>query len=429
MTGRLLAALLVIPSARLYGGGDVWLGALLAGLGKHGVAVTALFEEDGELACHARMHGCTAIIAGGGGPRRDPGELVAPVAEVLSTNQPQVTVFWSPRAQLYGAQAHALAGRPGRTAWVQHVLPSRFWLHQAASESPSDLVICVSRAVQERQVLLYPQSATAVCHPGVNVPDPGMSRAAARRSLGIPPDRPVIGVVGRIEPWKGQDVAVRMLDTMSNEDCWLVLVGDRHSASWPEFAPEVDTLAARLGLGSRVLYPGHRSDAAALVPGLDVLVCASREEGFGLSVVEAMAAGVPVAATRCGGPEDVIEHEVSGLLVPPENPVALGRAVERLLASPSLAGGMAARAKARYSERFTGDLGAARFAGILRMLTAAPPDQAPLPGDPVPSHPGKLRKGDVRPGVRAMPQPGKPGLVGKAESVPPVAADRPQALR
>lgn len=71
-------------------------------------------------------------------------------------------MFWSQRAQVYGVLAHQQAGRPGRTAWVQHVIASRFWLHQVASDSPSDLVICVSRAVQARQEHLYPGRATAV---------------------------------------------------------------------------------------------------------------------------------------------------------------------------------------------------------------------------------------------------------------------------
>jgi glycosyltransferase involved in cell wall biosynthesis len=179
---------------------------------------------------------------------------------------------------------------------------------------------------------------------------------------------PVIGVVGRIEPWKGQDIAVRMLARLGNKASALVLIGDRHSTSWPEFSCQVDALAAELNVADRVVFTGHRIDASALLRGLDVLVCASREEGFGLAVLEAAAAGVPVVATRCGGPEDMIEHEVTGLLVPPEDAAALADAVERVLASPVMAARIAGRAQLLYRERFTGDHGAARFAAALRVL-------------------------------------------------------------
>jgi glycosyltransferase involved in cell wall biosynthesis len=370
MTGSALTAMLVVPSARVSGGGDVWLDALLAGLGRHGVAVVAAFEEDGELVRRATEYGCTALVLPGNGDnaKRHPRQLVSPVADVMAEYRPRVTVFWSPRAQVYGALAHQQAGRPGRTAWVQHVIPSRFWLHQAASGSPSDLVICVSRAVQARQEHLYPGPATAVVHPGVDAPERPLPRRAARHALGISGEGPAVGVVGRIEPWKGQDIAVRMLARLTSTTCSLILIGDRHSASWPGFTPEVDVLAAELGVADRVVFTGHRHDAARLLHGLDVLVCASREEGFGLAVLEAAAAGVPVVATRCGGPEDMLDHEVTGLLVPPEDPAALAEAVEAIFASPTAAARMTGNAQQLYWQRLTAAHGTARFAEALHGL-------------------------------------------------------------
>ena len=375
MTGSALTAKLVVPSARLAGGGDVWLNALLAGLGRHGVSVTVAFEEGGELARCATEYGCTALVLPGNSDisKPHPRQLVSLVAEVMAEYRPQVTVFWSPRAQVYGALAHQQAGRPGRTAWVQHVIPSRFWLHQVASDSPSDLVICVSRAVQARQEHLYPGRATAVVHPGVDAPERPLPRRAARHALGISGDGPVVGVVGRIEPWKGQDIAVRTLAGLRDATCSLVLIGDRRSASWPGFTPEVDGLTAELGVNERVIFAGHRGDAARLLHGLDVLVCASREEGFGLAVLEAAAAGVPVVATRCGGPEDMIEHEVTGLLVAPEDPAALAEAVEAVFASPATTARMRDSAQQLHRRRLTAAHGAARFAEALHRLAEERP--------------------------------------------------------
>jgi len=87
-----------------------------------------------------------------------------------------------------------------------------------------------------------------------------------------------------------------------------------------------------------VVFTGYVRDVPAVLAALDVIVCASHEEGFGLAVVEAIAAGVPVVSTRCGGPDDVIEHGLTGLLVPVDDPLRLANVVERLLAVASRLG-------------------------------------------------------------------------------------------
>ena len=324
-----------------------------------------IFEADGELVRHAASYGCDTIVL----PRQScsaddrASEFVAPLAEILSVRRPEVTVFWSPRAQLYGSRAHQAAGCPGRTAWVQHVIPSDFWLHRDASMSPTDLVVCVSSAVQRQQRRLYPHNPTRVVHPGIDPPPASLSQEAARARLGRDPVRPLIGLVGRVEPWKGQDLALRMLAVLAEwgVDADMILLGQRHSPTWPEFHAEVDRLIHELGLVDRVTFVGHRGDVRALASALDVLVCASREEGFGLAVLEAVASGVPVVASRCGGPEDIIEHGITGQLVPVEDPTALADAVQRVLRQPRLAARLAIEAKRVWQERFTATRSACEF--------------------------------------------------------------------
>lgn len=368
MTPDPVEALFVVPSAKRAGGGDIWLDALLSAIGAHGVHALGVFGEAGELVSRARHYGCeTTVLNLGDSPER-----VAVLAGLMAARRPQVNVFWSPRAQLYGAQAHRETGLPGRTAWVQHVLPSEFWLHRAASETPSDRVICVSEAVRTRQEHLYPASRTAVIHPGIDIPGKIMPKSEARKSLKVDAYAALTGVVGRIEPWKGQDIAVRMLGEPSPVNFSLVLVGERRSLTWPDFTGQVEALARNLGVMDRVIFTGHVTDSVSVLPALDVLVCASREEGFSLAVLEAMASGIPVVATRCGGPEDMIEHEVTGLLVPPEDPAALARAVSRVLEDQALAKHMTARARALHARRFTSAHTAARFARLLTELAAQP---------------------------------------------------------
>jgi glycosyltransferase involved in cell wall biosynthesis len=361
---------LVVPSARREGGGDVWLEQLLRHLPALGPPPLVIFEMDGELAERAAGYGCRAEVLTS--DRVNIGNLwrlVRPLAAVLNSARPDVTVFWSPRAQLYGAHAYRAAGRPGRTAWVQHVIPSDFWMHREAAARSTDLVLCVSGAVQRAQQRLYPRWPTAVVHPGIDGDAIGLrdSLTSRRRST----DGPVIGVVGRVEPWKGQDLAVRMLAELATAGvaARVVFIGERMSPTWPDFAGLVDHLVAEHGLGGRVSFTGHLRDIRAALAELDVLVCASREEGFGLAIVEATQAGVPVIATCCGGPEDIVEDGVSGLLVPAEDPAALAAAVRRVVDETDLADAFRQAASSRWRERFTAATSARTFYATVAALT------------------------------------------------------------
>lgn len=375
--------MLVVPSAGRSGGGDVWLEQLIQGLADFGAAPAVVFENHGQLIQSAASAGCETHVLPQQRPVDETGlsSLIRPLADIMSGYQPDATVFWSPRAQLYGSRAHASAGQPGRTAWVQHVMSSSFWLHRDASHAPTDLVVCVSSAVDRRQRALYPHSVTAVVHPGIAPRPSGLSRAEARKLLGWHGSGYVIGVVGRVEPWKGQDIAVRMLHALVGADagCHLVLLGENRSPTWPEFGGAVEELASELGVGDRVRFAGHRSDVTDVLPAFDVLVCSSREEGFGLAIVEAMTAGVPVVATRCGGPEDIVEHGVNGLLVPAESHVALADAVLRLLNRPDIGRQLAHQARLSCATRFTATSSAAAFQEVIASLAVCNRDVAPGP--------------------------------------------------
>jgi Glycosyl transferases group 1 len=356
---------MVVPSARREGGGDVWLDGLLRHLPQLGLRPVVVFEGHGELVEMASAYGCCPIVA----RAVDGDAMVATLVSVFRECHPKVTVFWSPRAQLYGSKAHQAAGGSGRTAWVQHVIPSEFWLHRAASALPTGVVLCVSSAVERRQRELYPQHPTRVVHPGIDA-CAALPREEARARLGCTTHGLFVGVVGRIEPWKGQDVAVRMLAELVTRqlDVHLVLLGQRRSSIWPEFGGQVATLAYELRVADRVRFTGPVRDLPAVLPALDVLVCASREEGFGLAAVEAMAAGVPVVSTRCGGPEDVLEHRVSGLLVPVEDALRLADAVEGLLTNRGFAAGLADSAQQAWRTRFTARRSAENFCAALTGL-------------------------------------------------------------
>lgn len=146
-----------------------------------------------------------------------------------------------------------------------------------------------------------------------------------------------MGMVGRLAPWKGQHV---FLDAFArafaggSEQAVVVgapLFGEEH------YAAELRQLATRLGIAKQVEFTGFRDDVEAELARFELLVHASTiPEPFGQVVIEGMAAGLPVVAANAGGPAEIIEHEVNGLLYPPGDAAALADVLRRLAADPNL---------------------------------------------------------------------------------------------
>jgi glycosyltransferase involved in cell wall biosynthesis len=170
-----------------------------------------------------------------------------------------------------------------------------------------------------------------------------------------PSNGAMVGIVGRISPWKGQDVFLRAarLVRASYPQARFRIIG---SALFNEAAYEahVNHLVAELGLDSAVEFRGFREDVAAEIAQLDVCVHAStRPEPFGQVIIEAMAAGVPVVATNAGGVPEIVQDGVTGLLVPMNDAEAMAAAVASLLADPSMAESMGRRGSEDVEQRFS----------------------------------------------------------------------------
>jgi glycosyltransferase involved in cell wall biosynthesis len=176
-----------------------------------------------------------------------------------------------------------------------------------------------------------------VLYPGVAQPALPL-RADARAALALDPAATVLGVVAQITPWKGQDDAIRILAGVSNRhpDAVLLLAGSAmfESATHDNAAYErgLHVLAAELGVADRVRFLGDRADIPLILRALDILLVPSWDEPFGRTAVEALAAGVPVAATSVGGPAETLAG-TDGLLLPPRSPEAWVGPVCDLLSS------------------------------------------------------------------------------------------------
>lgn len=174
-----------------------------------------------------------------------------------------------------------------------------------------------------------------------------------RAEFGIAPNDFVVGTVGNPRPAKGFDVlldAAAMLKARSS-GYRFVVVGDL------SFGRGVELFKARAahGLTDDVVITGFRSDVESALAAFDVYALTSRYEGFSLSLVEAMATGLPVVATRCGGPEQILENGVTGLLVENGSPEAIASSIERLRTSAGERERLGTAARAAVKERFTLD--------------------------------------------------------------------------
>jgi glycosyltransferase involved in cell wall biosynthesis len=172
------------------------------------------------------------------------------------------------------------------------------------------------------------------------------ARLAQRRAWGLPDGAFAVGIVARLSPVKNHEM---LLHAMSRLDArfHLVAIGDGPSRA------SLEDLSRRLGIDSRVHFTGEMSSPHNLHQYLDVSVLCSVSEGFPNSVIEAMAAGRSVVATPVGGVVDAVTHDVTGLLVPVDDPAPLADALRRLEADSPLRArlGAAAREVARAKFR------------------------------------------------------------------------------
>jgi glycosyltransferase involved in cell wall biosynthesis len=179
-----------------------------------------------------------------------------------------------------------------------------------------------------------------------------------REHLGVPEDQMLLAFVGRIVPIKRVDLLLRAFAHAhdSGASAHLAIVGDGEART------DFERMARQLGIGSAVSWLGYRRDLPEIAAAADVAILSSDNEGTPVWLIESAAAGVPAIATDVGGTSEVVTPE-SGILVPPDDEIALGRAIARMAEDPEQRRAMGEQARAhvlsRYSvERLLGDIDA-----------------------------------------------------------------------
>lgn len=253
---------------------------------------------------------------------------------------------------LWGHVEVAMAGRWSRRPAVLElhdlVAPGmgRWLLSGAVAISAS--TIAVSKAVAACAGAFGGSRVTVLPH-GLDLDRfrPGRPDPSVRAALGVPPDVPLVGILGRLDAEKGIEMVVQAMGLLRGESALahLVVMGAPHRQS-EAYAAQLET-DARRALGHRISFCPPTDDVPDVLRALDVLVNASWAEPFGLTVLEAQACGTPVVASAAGGPLELIRDGDTGLLFPPGDPGALAHALQRLLTDSELATRIAHAARAQ----------------------------------------------------------------------------------
>jgi len=286
------------------------------------------------------------------------------LCRVLHRLRPVMTEFSTPKAGLLGNLAAKLCGVPVRVYMLrglrlETLAGLRFRLVLAAERLASACahhVVCNSRSLQAKAAALRVAPAGKLhligngSSQGVDIDrfSPGADKV--RKGLGIPPEAPLIGFVGRLTCDKGIPELIDAFELILGAVpmARLLLVG------WFDDSDDAvsEDLRRRIESHPAIVYTGYVADTAPYYRAMDVMVLPTWREGFPNVVLEAAATGIPVVTTISTGSRDAVVPEVTGLLIPAGYPQAIAEAVIRLIRNPEERWRMGAAARAWVIEQF-----------------------------------------------------------------------------
>ena len=262
----------------------------------------------------------------------------------LRSEKPALTHTFLFHANVPGRILGRLAGVPAiisseRTMEMEGIARRRMnrWTARYA-----DRIVCVSN-----QVAAFAEDQIGIPSEKVVVIPNGVDQASfiglpekiqAKRDLGFPFNKTLIGSVGRLDPVKGYLQLIEAFAALDPEkrDLHLALIGDGPQRD------ELEELCRSLGISGCVTFTGYQTGIPSYMAALDIFTLSSHFEGLPNAVLEAMAAGLPVVATAAGGIPDAVLDGETGLLVPPNQPKQLAEALDRMICNPEL--------RARYGQ-------------------------------------------------------------------------------
>ena len=298
-------------------------------------------------------------------PHRDAAALVE-LVRLFRHVSPDIVHTHNPKPGLYGRLAARMAGVPAivNTVHGLYAVPEDGWAkrtvvyrlerlaarcsHAELVQNPEDLEVLAGLGISRSKLRLLGNGVDLRRFDPAAVP--AQRRAAVRASLGAGPGVLVCGVVGRLVAEKGYRELFAAATTLatSTPNVMVVVVGPEE----PDKADALTSAELREAEASGIRLLGARDDMEDLYAAMDMYVLASHREGFPRSAMEAAAMGLPVVATDIRGCRQVVDHERTGLLVPPRDATGLADAIARLAADADLRGAMGRAAREKACREF-----------------------------------------------------------------------------
>lgn len=241
--------------------------------------------------------------------------------------------------------AHGWAFTEGRSLWKRRLLA----LAERMAARVTAKIICVSehdRQLAIRWKVAKPEQLVVIYNGVEPQPFLEVDRSYVREKLCVGRSV-VLTFVGRLAPQKDPFTLLMALKALP--EGLLLIVGDG------ELRSQVERFLQGQDLQDRVRLLGQRSDIPQILAGSDIFILSSKWEGFPYAIIEAMMAGLPVVATRVGGVEEMVENRKTGYLVPANDPLALTKAIQRLLEEPELRKKMGQAGREKALRTFTLD--------------------------------------------------------------------------
>lgn len=356
-----------MPSAHLHGGAEEALVQFCIHRATAGVTgLRVVFLENGALVDRVSRYCITEIIDAG--QLRNGWRLLQTIRQVrclLRETAPDAVLGWMTKAHIYSGLASCSIGIPAM--YFQMGLPDQGWVDRFSRLIPAaGALTCSEFAAQaQRKVVRHPVRSVHLAADSERFAAfGGLSLEEAKRRCGLPQHQKVVGIVGRLQYWKGIHVfvdAVAQVLACRPTVRGIIVGGQFHLEREYEGRIKADIEARQLA--DRITMVGVQTNVPEWMAAMDMVVHTSDQEPFGIVVVEAMTLGKAVIATIPGGPAEIVRDQIDGQLVPFGNAKALADAIENYLDDPefSAACGRAAseRAKAFRPEVFARNLAGA----------------------------------------------------------------------
>jgi glycosyltransferase involved in cell wall biosynthesis len=349
--------ILQISSARQRGGGEKHLADLANSMARRGHNVFAALAPSspllGELPAVPKQNIAELRI-------RNSLNVSSALKLARFVREHQIEIIHAHVARDYPLAAFVSRRSDAQLVLTRHVLFPMSAIHRLTLRRTA-LVIAVSQAVADglrEQGIFAPDKITLI-HNGIDVDRFVRAARAARGSEAAgreesPGKRLRVGMVGHLAPIKGQEDFIRAAAIVRGlrDDVDFVIAGEDKSPRG-EHRQSIERLIVELDLNQSVRLSGWVDDIAELLPTFDLFVSPSRSEPFGLSIVEAMAAGTPVIASMSEGAREIIDDNNTGRLVPIGDVHTLAKVIGELLADPAQRGDLSAKAQRVVGERFS----------------------------------------------------------------------------